>query len=499
MADNNLQRRCKSIVEALKGKHVRGRRLCELFLRLPTRKQMPLYYEFVKSPIDIMSIEKKIRAKEYVTMALLEKDLRLMFANARLFNEPRSQVHRDANTLETLMVSLLSEDAAQHTVGSKGKKQSAALPTATSRSKAALTSKTPPGKTPTAKGKSGKRPAPNNAAKTKAAPGGGTSSASAATAPASASATTKKKRQKNSMAAPVEEGGVTSQRKRKRLDPPRTGADPSNSTKDTAEGKPTPRSKATEAVPRKTARAKSKPARYEHGADELRVKLPMASPAKRKRPSSSNSKAQDQPEQPIPSNLTGFELWRVLAADSDSAATKKAERAVWSTLPVPVRTRWSLDARKLRRHTEVREQQKQKRRQQGDTCLLDTEGPPNSNTPTGSSGNGVGGGSDVASLVAAEQHFDNPHVTSMLATAAHLELVADHFQHLNSAHAAEPLEPTAVLDAMLNSFVTSVPQLLALAAHIDNPTKPPKAAPPDPMLLPGLDVLGLSHLLGPSR
>lgn len=52
----------------------------------PIRDGAPMYYEEIKRPMDLSTIDKKLKGGEYVTMGDFAADMRLMFANCRQFN-----------------------------------------------------------------------------------------------------------------------------------------------------------------------------------------------------------------------------------------------------------------------------------------------------------------------------------------------------------------------------------------------------------------------------
>ncbi|PAA51159.1 hypothetical protein BOX15_Mlig031323g1, partial [Macrostomum lignano] len=80
-----------------------GRLLREIFVKLPPKNEYPMYYEVIPEPIDLTIIRAKIDARKYETHHQLVSDLKLMFANAKHFNEEKSQVHQDAIYLEKLL------------------------------------------------------------------------------------------------------------------------------------------------------------------------------------------------------------------------------------------------------------------------------------------------------------------------------------------------------------------------------------------------------------
>lgn len=69
-----------------------NRRLCELFTVKPSKKDYPDYYNVILEPMDLKTIEYKIRNERYTTEEELVEDMKLMFRNARHYNEEGSQV-----------------------------------------------------------------------------------------------------------------------------------------------------------------------------------------------------------------------------------------------------------------------------------------------------------------------------------------------------------------------------------------------------------------------
>ncbi|XP_038061798.1 protein polybromo-1-like isoform X2 [Patiria miniata] len=86
-----------------------GRNISLIFRKLPPRSQFPDYYDIINNPIDMKVIAKNIRSGHYATLTDLEKDLLLMVKNAKTFNEPGSQVYKDAMVLKKLIASTKQE------------------------------------------------------------------------------------------------------------------------------------------------------------------------------------------------------------------------------------------------------------------------------------------------------------------------------------------------------------------------------------------------------
>ncbi|XP_070793140.1 protein polybromo-1 isoform X1 [Pituophis catenifer annectens] len=80
-----------------------GRRLCELFMVKPSKKDYPDYYKIILEPMDLKIIEHNIRSDKYAGEEAMIEDMRLMFRNARHYNEEGSQVYNDAHILEKIL------------------------------------------------------------------------------------------------------------------------------------------------------------------------------------------------------------------------------------------------------------------------------------------------------------------------------------------------------------------------------------------------------------
>ncbi|KAJ6667679.1 hypothetical protein lerEdw1_016000 [Lerista edwardsae] len=80
-----------------------GRRLCELFMVKPSKKDYPDYYKIILEPMDLKIIEHNIRSDKYSGEENMIEDMKLMFRNARHYNEEGSQVYNDAHILEKIL------------------------------------------------------------------------------------------------------------------------------------------------------------------------------------------------------------------------------------------------------------------------------------------------------------------------------------------------------------------------------------------------------------
>ncbi|WFD26656.1 hypothetical protein MNAN1_001639 [Malassezia nana] len=121
-----------------------GHLYVDMFTELPSRDEYPDYYQFVKEPISLAEIERKLDDKEYVNPHALVSDVRLMLRNAQFYNEEGSQVWNDAEALQqhlerVLIPALLAEG---FTLDPNDHRQ-AALPVTTSGAPSPSESSTP--------------------------------------------------------------------------------------------------------------------------------------------------------------------------------------------------------------------------------------------------------------------------------------------------------------------------------------------------------------------
>ncbi|KAI9460194.1 SNF2 family N-terminal domain-containing protein [Lactarius psammicola] len=77
-----------------------GRKRCDLFRELPDKREYPDYYRIILSPIALSHIRKRINSHQYKTVTGFRDDVRLMFTNARTYNQEGSWVYVDAVEME---------------------------------------------------------------------------------------------------------------------------------------------------------------------------------------------------------------------------------------------------------------------------------------------------------------------------------------------------------------------------------------------------------------
>ncbi|KAI1296750.1 Protein polybromo-1 [Halotydeus destructor] len=100
---------CEELFTAVMTANEEDRSISDIFRLLPSKSMYPDYFDVIKEPIDLKTIGARIQAGHYVGINDLEKDLLLMIKNAKHYNEPGSQVYRDALTLRKLIISKKSD------------------------------------------------------------------------------------------------------------------------------------------------------------------------------------------------------------------------------------------------------------------------------------------------------------------------------------------------------------------------------------------------------
>ena len=73
----------------------------------PIALKIPQYPDFIKSPMDLTTIEKRLTAKEYDSTEEFTEDVRLIFANCYRFNGREAVVSKMAANVETFFEKLL--------------------------------------------------------------------------------------------------------------------------------------------------------------------------------------------------------------------------------------------------------------------------------------------------------------------------------------------------------------------------------------------------------
>ncbi|KAG5853893.1 hypothetical protein ANANG_G00031650 [Anguilla anguilla] len=103
-----LTKKMRKIVDAvIKYKDTsNGRQLSEVFIQLPSRKELPEYYELIRKPVDFRKIKERIRSHRYRSLSDLEKDVMLLCQNAQTFNLEGSLIYEDSIVLQSVFTSV---------------------------------------------------------------------------------------------------------------------------------------------------------------------------------------------------------------------------------------------------------------------------------------------------------------------------------------------------------------------------------------------------------
>ncbi|XP_050303913.1 protein polybromo-1 isoform X2 [Anthonomus grandis grandis] len=99
-----LEKGLKQMYEAVRDyRDSKGRQLSQIFVKLPSRVEYPDYYEVIKHPIDMERIAHKMKNNFYEFLEDMAADFTLMLDNACKFNEPDSQIYKDALVLQRVV------------------------------------------------------------------------------------------------------------------------------------------------------------------------------------------------------------------------------------------------------------------------------------------------------------------------------------------------------------------------------------------------------------
>ncbi|KAJ9588656.1 hypothetical protein L9F63_018045, partial [Diploptera punctata] len=81
-----------------------GRILSGPFMKLPSKQELPHYYNIIKKPMDIKKIQQRLDENKYAGFDDLERDFIQMCRNAQKYNEELSLIHEDSIVLEKVFV-----------------------------------------------------------------------------------------------------------------------------------------------------------------------------------------------------------------------------------------------------------------------------------------------------------------------------------------------------------------------------------------------------------
>ncbi|VDN08170.1 unnamed protein product [Thelazia callipaeda] len=79
-----------------------GKELAAAFEQLPSRRELPDYYEIIEKPMDLNKVKRKIKDGKYHSVQDMGNDVRLLCGNARKYNIDGSEIFNDSVLLEVL-------------------------------------------------------------------------------------------------------------------------------------------------------------------------------------------------------------------------------------------------------------------------------------------------------------------------------------------------------------------------------------------------------------
>merc|ERR1711981_1249072 len=102
-ADRKFMKKMKKLLEVVMQYEDRdGRILSEPFYKLPSRKELPDYYEVLREPVDIAKIQQRIDDEKYEDMDALERDFMILCKNTQHYNEDGSLIFEDSIVLQSV-------------------------------------------------------------------------------------------------------------------------------------------------------------------------------------------------------------------------------------------------------------------------------------------------------------------------------------------------------------------------------------------------------------
>ncbi|KAI0271698.1 hypothetical protein BC834DRAFT_860890 [Gloeopeniophorella convolvens] len=97
----------EEVVDAIKNARSskKKRHIADLFLELVDKETWADYYEVIPEPRCLNGISRSLQAGSYKDALQVHEDLNLVFLNALYYNEPTSQIYKDAGTLKSMFES----------------------------------------------------------------------------------------------------------------------------------------------------------------------------------------------------------------------------------------------------------------------------------------------------------------------------------------------------------------------------------------------------------
>ncbi|XP_041974353.1 ATP-dependent helicase brm [Aricia agestis] len=104
---NQLKKRLKSLMKkVIDYSDDAGRVLSEPFMKLPSKRELPDYYDVIKKPLDIKKIMTRIEDSKYTDISDLERDFFTLCANAQTYNEETSLIYADSVRLRNVFIEI---------------------------------------------------------------------------------------------------------------------------------------------------------------------------------------------------------------------------------------------------------------------------------------------------------------------------------------------------------------------------------------------------------
>ncbi|TIA10617.1 Bromodomain-containing protein [Aureobasidium pullulans] len=88
-----------------------GRLIADLFIDLPSKRELPDYYRTIKLPIAIQTVQPqdKLERHEYPTLSTVESDIKRMVSNAKQYNDDKSTVYQDAERIRKALSNFMTK------------------------------------------------------------------------------------------------------------------------------------------------------------------------------------------------------------------------------------------------------------------------------------------------------------------------------------------------------------------------------------------------------
>merc|ERR1712173_362434 len=101
--DARMMKKMKKLIEVvMQYQDSDGRTLSEPFYKLPSKKELPDYYEIIRKPVDIAKIQQRIEEDRYEDMDALERDFMTLCKNTQHYNEDGSLIFEDSIVLQSV-------------------------------------------------------------------------------------------------------------------------------------------------------------------------------------------------------------------------------------------------------------------------------------------------------------------------------------------------------------------------------------------------------------